>query len=314
MPNPTRWARMRSSRWFILVWVIPALLALALGVVLVARWIRDLPEVQAWLVTYPGFSELPDDAPVGFPAWAGWQHFLNSFFLLFIVSTGWELRQKKRPAAFWTRDNTRPPRTKNAPVRIGLPLWFHLSVNTLWVVNGVVFIVLLFATGQWVRLVPRTWDIIPNALSAGLQYASLNWPVENSWVNYNALQLLSYFATVFIAAPLALATGIRLAPGFAARLRPLDRVVPLRLTRTVHWIVMLYFIAFTIVHVALVLATGAMRNLNHMYAGRDDGSWWGFAIFAASLVVMVVCWMLARPSLLEALAARTGTVRKSSPR
>ena len=33
-----------------------------------------------------------------------------------------------------------------------------------------------------------------------------------------------------------------------------------------HFPVMLYFVAFTVVHVALVFATGALRNLNHMYA------------------------------------------------
>ena len=75
---------------------------------------------------------------------------------------------------------------------------------------------------------------------------------------------------------------------------------------------MVYFIAFTIVHVTLVLATGALRNLNHMYAGRNDESWWGIGIFAASLVVMAVAWMLARPSLLARVAALTGKVRRSA--
>ncbi|MFP3802940.1 oxidoreductase, partial [Paraburkholderia sp. SIMBA_027] len=70
--------------------------------------------------------------------------------------------------------------------------------------NGLIFIVLLFATGQWLRIVPTNWDVFPNALSAGLQYASLNWPLENGWNNYNRLQLLTYFLTVFIAAPLAI--------------------------------------------------------------------------------------------------------------
>lgn len=311
MTTSSRWARARASRWFDLVWVVPALVVLAITVVAMAKLLRELPGVQEWLAVNPGFSSLPASTPVGFPAWANWQHFLNSFFLLFVFRTGWQLRQAKRPAQFWVR-TTGPFRRTNPPIRIGLPLWFHLAIDALWVLNGIVFWVLLFATGQWMRLVPTNWDVIPNAVSAGLQYASLNWPTENSWVNYNALQLLSYFVTVFVAAPLALATGIRLAPGFAARLRPLDRIVPLAVTRAVHWIVMVYFIAFTIVHVTLVLATGALRNLNHMYAGRNDESWWGIGIFAASLVVMVVGWMLARPSLLARVAALTGKVRRSA--
>ncbi len=309
MTTSSRWARARASRWFSLAWVIPALVILAVTVVAIAKLLRDAPEVQAWLALYPGSAPLPKSAPIGFPAWANWQHFLNSFFLLFILRTGWRVGQAKRPSHFWIR-TTGPFRRTNPPVRIGVPLWFHLSVDALWVLNGILFWVLLFATGQWVRIVPTSWDVIPNAFSAGLQYASLNWPTENGWVNYNALQQLAYFATVFVAAPLALATGIRLAPGFAARLQPIDRVVPLAITRTVHWVVMVYFVAFTIVHVTLVLATGALRNLNHMYAGRDDESWWGVALFAASLVLMAVVWMLARPSLLARVAALTGTVRR----
>lgn len=298
------------SRWVHLAWIVPAALLLVAIVVFAARGIRELPAFQDFLVQYPGTSELPDGTPVGISVWQGWQHFLNSFFLVFIVRSGWELRKKQRPAAFWTRRNDRLIRTKGAPVRIGVPLWFHLVVDVFWVANGVVFIVLLFVTGQWARLVPTSWDVFPNAISAGVQYASLDWPVENGWINYNALQLLTYFITVFIASPLALATGIRLAPGFAARLRPLDKIVPLKLTKQVHFAVMIWFVGFTITHVTLVLATGALRNLNHMYAARDEVSWVGAAIFAASLVLMVVAWFVATPKRQADLAELTGTVRR----
>ena len=298
------------SRWWKLAWIIPAGLVVVVLVVLAAQGIRSLPAVQSFLTDYPGESELPAGAPVGLPAWLGWQHFLNSFFLLFIIRTGWEIRKGKRPAAFWTRNNTGLIRTKNPPVRIGLPTWFHLTVDSLWVLNGVVFYILLFATGQWVRVIPVSWDVIPNALSAALQYASLDWPTGNGWINYNALQLLAYFATTFIAAPLALATGIRLAPGFSAAFRSMDRVLPLSVARAIHWPVMIYFVAFIIVHVTLVLTTGALRNLTHMYAARDDEGWLGFAFFAGSVVLMVIGWFAARPSLLAPLAALTGKVRR----
>jgi thiosulfate reductase cytochrome b subunit len=299
-----------TRRWRQLLWVIPAALLLLAIVVLVAQWLRGMPEVQSFLATYPGDSELPAGTPVGFPAWLNWQHFLSSFLLLFVVRTGWELRKHQRPTAFWTRNNTGRIRTTNAPVRIGVPTWFHLTLTALWVLNGGIFYVLIFATGQWARIVPVSWDVVPNAISAGLQYASLDWPVHNGWVNYNALQLLSYFATVFVAAPLALATGIRLAPGLAGRWARFDRVFPRRFAVWVHVAVMFWFIGFTIVHVTLVLTTGAVRNLNHMYAGRDDDGWLGFAFFGASLVLMAVCWFFFRPATLANLAEKTGTVRR----
>ena len=300
----------RESRWFRLVWIVPAILVALFLLVLAARGIRALPAVQSFMRDFPGESKLPEGAPTGFPAWLGWQHFLNSFFILFIIRTGWQVRTTKRPPAYWTRTNTGLLRTKNPPVRIGLHLWLHLSLDTLWILNGVIFFVLIFATGQWVRIVPIHWDIFPNAVSVGIQYASFNWPTENGWVNYNALQTLSYFVITFIAAPLALITGIRMAPGLADRFKRFDRVFPLPVARAIHYPVMLFFAAFIAVHVTLVLVTGALRNLNHMYASRDDYTWWGAGIFAISLIVMAAAWVAVCPAILSSLAGLTGSVRR----
>lgn len=300
----------RESRWFALVWAVPLAVVVAVAIVLFARWLRDLPAVAEWMVQFPGHSELPEAAPVGIPAWLGWQHFFNAFFLLLIVRTGWQIRTTKRHEAYWTRNNTGLIRTKNPPTRLSLPLWFHLSLDALWVLNGLIFIVLLFVTGQWMRIVPTSWDVIPNAISAGLQYASLNWPVENGWINYNALQLLTYFVTVFIAAPLAILTGIRMSPAWGLRMRKVTPYVPVTWARKIHFPVMVWFVAFTAVHVFLVFFTGALRNLNHMYASRDDESWWGLGIFLGSLVLMVAGWIAARPVVLRSIASLTGKVTR----
>jgi thiosulfate reductase cytochrome b subunit len=298
----------RASRWFKLVWIVPIVIVALAIIVIVAQIIRAQPSVHSFLHTYPGFSGLPSFAPVGFPAWVEWQHGLNVFFLLFIVRSGWLVRTTKRPDAYWTRNNSGPIRTKGSPVRISLNLWLHLSFDTLWVLNGIVFYVLIFCTGQWVRIIPTRWDIFPNAISAGLQYASLNWPTEQGWSNYNALQTISYFLVVFIAAPLAIFTGLRMSPGLANQWRRFDKVYPITVARKIHYPVMLFFVGFTIVHVTLVFATGALNNLNHMYAGRNDESWVGFWIFAASLVLMVAAWIAARPLVLRSIAGMTGRV------
>ena len=148
------------------------------------------------LVIANGLLVLPEGAPVGFPAWLGWQHFFNVFLIVLIIRSGLRVRTEKRPTVFWS------PRT-NSKRKISLTLWFHQSLDILWLVNGVIFVALLFVTGQWMRIVPTSWEVFPNALSAALQYVSLDWPTENGWVNYNSLQQLAYFATVFLAAPLA---------------------------------------------------------------------------------------------------------------
>ena len=289
------------SRWRHLYWVVPVVVVLAIGAVFLARWLRTLPEVEAWLTQYPGSYELPAWAPVGIPAWLGWQHFFNVFLMVLIIRTGLQVRHVKRPTAFWTPKN-------NPKGKISLSLWFHQSLDILWLVNGVIFVVLLFSTGQWMRVVPTSWDVIPNAISAALQYVSLDWPTENGWVNYNSLQQLAYFATVFIAAPLAIATGVRMSGIWPKNAQALNRAYPVEWARAIHFPVMLYFVAFIITHVALVLATGALRNLNHMYASQDAINWVGFFIFAASLIVIVIGWIAARPLVLAPIARLFGKV------
>ena len=57
----------------------------------------------------------------------------------------------------------------------------------------------------------------------------------------------------------------------------------------------MWFLFFIVIHVTLGVHDRALRNLNHIYAGRDDDGWVGFWIFAASMVVMVVGWVAATP-------------------
>ena len=299
-----------GNRWVRAGVVAVSSVVLLIVAVVFAMWLVGVEEVKAWMAMYPGHSPLPEGAPVGLPAWLGWQHFLNMFFLVLIVRTGWQVRTVTRPAAHWVRNNKGLIRTKGAPTRISLDLWFHLTLDALWVLNGIVFVIVLFATGQWMRIVPTSWDVFPNAASAALQYLSLDWPTEDGWVNYNALQLLAYFTTVFIAAPLAIVTGLRMSAAWPKKATKLNKVYPMELARALHFPVMLYFVAFTIVHVALVFATGALRNLNHMYAANDSENWTGLVIFAVSIVVVVGFWFLAQPIFLRPVAALTGKVGK----
>jgi thiosulfate reductase cytochrome b subunit len=280
-----------------------AVLGAATVVVVASIWFRNLPFMQDFLTVYPGEYHLPGEATPGFPAWVQWQHFFNVFLMVLIIRSGLQVRNEKRPAAFWT-----PKWSKDGKGKISLALWFHQALDILWLVNGVVFVVLLFVTGHWMRIVPTSWDVFPNAFSALLQYMSLNWPTENGWVNYNSLQQLMYFLTVFVAAPLAAITGVRMSELWPKNTKTLNRTYPVEWARAVHFPVMLYFTAFIIVHVALVFATGALRNLNHMYGGTDVINWAGFWIFFVSLLIIVGGWIAARPLVLAPIAKLSGKV------
>jgi thiosulfate reductase cytochrome b subunit len=297
-------------------WVRPALIsvglmAAALALVLAARWLYSLPGSQDFLTAYPGNASMPTSAPEGLPAWLGWQHFFNMFFIVLIVRSGLQVRLERRPAAYWTpkTDSLFSPRG-NTPKKIALSQWMHQVLDVLWVLNGAVFIVLLFVTGQWMRIVPMSWDIFPSMLSAGLQYASLNWPTENGWIHYNALQVSAYFLTVFVGAPLAIVSGIRMSTWWPEKAVKLSKMYPVEWARAIHFPVMIYFVAFTAVHVFLVFFTGALRNLNHMYTSRDAVDGWGLAIFLASLLVIATAWFITRPLFMVPIASKMGRISR----
>ncbi len=99
-------------------WLVVGLLVLTFVGVLIAHWVRELPAVQDFPTSYPGQSELPDGVAVDFQAWFAWQNFLNVSFLVRIIRTEWLVRTNQRPAAFWTRNNSGPIRTRNSPKKI----------------------------------------------------------------------------------------------------------------------------------------------------------------------------------------------------
>lgn len=303
-PGPERYGPLTVRQWVAASVVgVLAVIGAATIVVQGTRWFLGLDFMQDFMATYPGVTPLPEGAPVGLPAWLGWQHFFNVFLIVLIIRSGLQVRAERRPPAYWT-----PRWSKGGQGRISLNLWFHQSLDILWLVNGLVFVVLLFTTGQWMRVVPTSWEVIPNAISAGLQYLSLDWPLEDGWVNYNSLQVLAYFATIFIAAPLAAITGVRMSGLWPKNATTLNRIYPVEWARAVHFPVMLYFVAFIVVHVTLVFTTGALRNLNTMYAAQDADGWLGFWIFVASIVVIAAAWIAARPTVLAPIAGLFGKV------
>ncbi len=289
------------AQWIRLVALLAVgAVAAAAILVLAARGVTTLPGVPEFLARYPGEYSLPATAEPGFPWWAQWAHFLNFFLMALIIRSGYQVRTQQKPPAFWT--------PKRGGKKISITLWLHQSLDILWLANGLIFVVLLFATGHWVRLVPSSWEVFPNAASALLQYMTLDWPVESGWVNYNSLQQLMYFVVVFIAAPLAAITGVRMSEFWPKNTTTLNKAYPVEVARALHFPTMLFFVLFILVHVFLVFATGALRNLNHMFGGTDEVNWVGFWLFAAAIAVTVAGWYAARPIVLAPIAKLSGQV------
>jgi sulfoxide reductase catalytic subunit YedY len=312
-----------GRRWFNLLWLLPIGFVLLIVAVAVAKGLRNEPSVQHFIARYPGTVDPSHpEASSGFPAWLRIQHFFNLFLLIFIVRAGVQILSD-HPRLYWTRHST-PGRdwfriqnpvpadplwtakqdSISLPAQIGLPglrhsiglaRWWHLGIDALWLLNGAVFYVLLFASGHWRHLVPTSWAVFPNALSVLIQYLSLNWPLDNGWVAYNSLQLIAYFITLFVAAPLALITGLGMSPALSTRFKRISRTFSIQTARSLHFLVLVWFLVFIVVHTAMVFSTGLLVNLNHIYPGRNDHAWLGLWYFLASMAIVVVGWAIATP-------------------
>jgi sulfoxide reductase catalytic subunit YedY len=265
----------------------------------------------------------PSITTSGFPAWVNITHYVNLFFLIVLVRSGlqilfdhprlyWNIHCT--PGTEWVRFTpikvpmdrlwTAKDDTRYLTPLIGLPggrhtlglarHWHFLSV-LFWVLNGAVFITLLFVTDHWRRLVPTSWMIFPNAWSTFVHYVTFHpFHDPNGFYQYNALQQLSYFGVVFVLAPLAIITGPSMSPALDNRFSWYPRMPGNRqIGRSLHFIVMIGFCVFTLIHVALVAGTGLVRNMNHIVLGRDDLAAGGIILGAAGLAVMIAANVLA---------------------
>jgi DMSO/TMAO reductase YedYZ molybdopterin-dependent catalytic subunit/thiosulfate reductase cytochrome b subunit len=323
---PPRWGVVPhiriGRRWFNTLWALPIGAAALLCLIALAQSLREMPGVVAFIEAHPGIAQSAPSVDSGFPWWLQLQHFLNMLFMLFIIRAGLQILAD-HPRLYWGRDCTpgsdwfrfQVPVPKGRlwtakddsvtlPKWLGIPglrhtlglaRWWHFAINLLWLINGIAFYALLFSTDQWRRLVPLTWEVIPASLSTAIQYASLNFPVDEGWTRYNGLQQLSYFITVFVAAPVSIVTGLMQSPAISNALGWFGRLFNRQAMRSVHFISFAWFVGFILAHGAMVFVTGLRQNTNHMFGGVDDASWTGFPFFLLAMAILAACWLAASP-------------------
>jgi methionine sulfoxide reductase catalytic subunit len=291
--------RVGRGKWFNLLWLLPIGFAFLLAAVAIAQGLRNIPSVRHFIARYPGtLTSAAAQAHPGMPWWVDLQHFVNALFMIFIIRSGIQILAD-HARLYWTRHCT-PGRDWfrfQKPVPPDQPLW-TAKQDSVSLPGQIGLPGLRHSIGLarwWRRIVPTTWKVFPAAGSVLIQYLSLHWPAESGWTAYNGLQLLAYFITVFIAAPLALITGLGMSPALSTRIKPVSRALSIQVARSLHFLVLVWFVLFIVIHVTLVFTTGLLRNLNHIYADRNDSSWIGFGIFAVTTALLVVAWVAATP-------------------
>lgn len=177
-----------------------------------------------------------------FPFWLRFAHFINIIFITLLIRSGIEILSAM-PKLYWN-DHTKPgsewlkfTRKKIPQDRIwtsleeeasysswialpghknlGLGRHWHFFTIFFWILNGAAYYILLFGSDEWHRLVPTSWDILPQAIQDIFSYMSFQFPPDGN--PNNAIQQLTYFGVVFILGPFMIATGDAMSPAIAAR-------------------------------------------------------------------------------------------------
>ena len=260
-----------------------------------------------------------------FPWWLQVTHFVNFLFLGLLLRSGWEIlashprlywrndcgpgtewlkftkdRVPLEIGAFTARDDQRslhPLISLPGRAKIGIGRAWHGLVTGLWVLNGLVYVVLLFATGQWRRIVPTSWGVFGEAWESLKIYAGFGVPSIEHFQPYDALQQIMYFVIVFVVAPLMIVTGPVMSPAVVGRYPWYPKLFGGRqAARSLHFIGMAIFTVFVVMHVALVLIVHPEHNLVHMMMGVDyDPALVGQAVtrLIIGVVVVVTIWVAA---------------------
>jgi methionine sulfoxide reductase catalytic subunit len=260
---------------------------------------------------------------LGFPAWLRIEHFLNFLFMGLLIRSGIEILSSHPrlywnnhclPGSDWLRFTKRkvPPEEGAYMARddelvlnpwvslpgtkkIGLGRRWHGVTNTLWMLNGLIYVLLLFGTGQWRRLIPTSWDAFPEAWDSLKTYLSFNVPPVESFQPYDALQQLMYAFVVFVVGPLMIVTGPAMSPAVVGRFPWYAKMLGGRqAARSLHFIGMAIYAGFVVFHVALVFVVHPAHNATNMvygsYRPNQVGSAVAIMVIGALLVIAFWLW------------------------
>lgn len=225
-------------------------------------------------------------------------HFFNFVFLSLLVRSGIEIlgghpklywndhcspgsewirfgRNKLPMHAPWTAEDELRPLSPWVALpgrnNLGLGRHWHFAAVTGWMCCGIVYVLVLFTTPEWRRLVPTSWSIFPGGWHALVTYVSLHTPPDGA--TFNPLQQLTYFGVVFLLSPLQILSGIAMSPALAARFPRASRLFGgHQSARSLHFLGLVAFLVFFVGHVALVIAHGFGSGMARIVLGSGARS------------------------------------------
>lgn len=254
---------------------------------------------------------------IDFPFWLRFAHFINLIFITLLIRSGIEIlsalpklyfNDDARPGTEWIKFTRKKiPGDKNklwtsldeeesfsswialpGHKNLGLGRHWHFFSMIFWFANGVAYYILLFTSGEWIRLVPMSWDVFPQAIKDAMIYTTFHFPPPGD--PYNPLQQLTYFGVVFLLGPFMIATGAAMSPAIAAQFPRYQKIFRGRQTaRSLHFLGLLAFILFIIVHIIMVTVERFPENMGNIVLGNGGkGTSLSVAVGLFSLLVITV--------------------------
>jgi thiosulfate reductase cytochrome b subunit len=148
---------------------------------------------------------------------------------------------------------------------------WHFFFAWLFVINGLVYLIAGFSRRHFGRdLLPSRSELAPAHLAREVvDHAKLHFAKGEVARHYNVLQKLTYLAVVFVLLPLMILTGLTMSPGLDSAFHVLLDVFGGRPSaRSIHFVCASLLVAFVVVHVVMVLASGLWNNLRSMITGK----------------------------------------------
>ena len=249
-----------------------------------------------------------------FPFWLRFAHFINIIFIILLIRSGIEIlsampklywNDHARPGSEWlkfTRKKIPQDRTWTSleeeesfsswialpgHKNLGIGRHWHFFSILFWVANGIAYYILLFTSDEWQRLVPTSLSIIPNAFHDMMLYASFQFDIPGN--PYDSIQQLTYFSVVFLLGPFMIATGSAMSPSIDARFPWYPKIFGGRqVARSLHFLGMIGFVLFIVVHVAMVILSNFSENMGSIFLGQATSFGIATGIFLLFVIVVLI--------------------------
>src|SRR5579872_1669024 len=246
-------------------------------------------------------------------------HFVNLFSIILLIRSGLHILAD-HPMLYWTDHTTRNnywlklgkkkmPKDKlwtahdeaehighyalpgGAHKEFGMARNWHFAAAMIWIITGLIYYGYLFTSGEWRRLIPTDWAVFPQAFTTLIHYTQLQIPPVTAFQPYDPLQQITYSVVVFILPPVMILTALAMSPSFTGRFPKYLLLFGGRrqAARSIHFLGMIAFSLFILIHVTFVSLIYFYRNIRLITLGSTHvplGA--ALTVFIAALLFLLV--------------------------